>query len=88
MNNVDDGQLLPESWRRQIATEHSHIDLIHFDEAWFETGTREWIIPTEMHVAGKGWHHGNMSVQLGDGGVEVCVDWSPGMHPDLHTFER
>ena len=87
---------LPQSVMDEIDAARTDIDFIHWDEAHYETVTDEWIVPVEAYFTEEetdgdlGWHHGNMSVEISKlHGLDYSVgDWTPGMHPDLHTFER
>ena len=90
---------LPDAIQKQIAEARKDIELIHWDEMYYEDGTAEWIVPCEalftaeagFEPAECGWHHGNMRVEY-DPAAELLDyfvgDWTAGMHPDLHTFER
>jgi len=90
---------LPEKLREIITEARQDIEFIHFDEAYYEDATSEWIIPCEALFKAEdgfepgecGWNHGNMRVEY-DPAIDLLDhfvgDWTPGMHPDLHTFER
>ncbi len=80
---------LPNEAKTDIEANRSDIEFIHFDDCWYEDQTAEWVIPCEAKIEGA-WMHGHMHVERIDGGgFDYFVgDWSDGMHPDLHTFER
>ena len=79
---------LPAEARAEIERERADIEFIHFDDGWFSGGPDEWVIPCEAKIEGQ-WMHGHMHVERTSDGFDYFVgDWTDGMHPDLHTFER
>lgn len=93
----DDG--IPHAVMQHVAKARRDIDIIHWSDAYYETATDEWVIPVEavfgeaedVAPAESGWHYGNMMLELDEAGnaLDYSVgDWTPGMHPDMHTFER
>ena len=87
---------LPQSAMDEIDAARTDIDFIHWDEIRYESGTDEWIVPVEAYFTEEetdhdiGWMYGNMSIESSEVlGLDYSVgDWTPGMHPEMHTFER
>lgn len=94
---------LPKNVRDIIDEARPDINFIHWDEAYHEDALDEWVVPVEALFKAEdgfepgecGWHHGNMRVEyrpddpVAEHQLDHFVgDWTPGMHPDLHTFER
>ena len=89
-------ETIPQEVRDEITEARQDIDFIHWDDAYFEDVMGEWVVPVEAYFIRAdadidlGWNYGNMRVELDHpDGIDYYVgDWTPGMHPDMHTFER
>ena len=87
---------LPAPAKRLIQANRLDIDFIHYGEGWFESFLNCWMIPCETYMKDlgpreNGWYHGTMTVEWveSESTYDFSVgDWSPGMNPELHTFER
>jgi hypothetical protein len=93
---MTDNETIPQAVRDEITEARGDIDFIHWDEAHFEDELGEWVVPVEAYFTKAdadidlGWNYGNMRVELNHpDGIDYYVgDWTVGMHPDMHTFER
>ena len=93
---TDENETIPEAVKEEVTSKRSDIDFIHWDDAYFEDALGEWVIPVETYfISAKshidlGWNYGNLRLELNhpDGPDYHVGDWTPGMHPDMHTFER
>lgn len=87
---------IPQAAKDEINARRTDIDFIHWDDAYYEDALGEWVVPVEARFTEQddahdiGWHYGNMRVELDNPtGLDYYVgDWTVGMHPDMHTFER
>ena len=82
---------------KYVSKSRADIEFIHWDDAYYEDATEEWIVPVEAIFTAEegfepselGWNHGNMHIEIINDEIDCSVgDWESGMHPDLHTFER
>lgn len=98
----DDGEL-SEAIKSEVNKARPDINLIHWDDAHSESWRGNeitWVVPVEAiftvaedgcDPGDAGWNHGSLEIELDEDGrlLDYSVgDWTHGMHPDLHTFER